>query len=133
MCVFMCVHVCSCVCVSRNKMVDGVFRRAAALPPVTSATLPQSCDPAGKQRREWLLFVRSLRLCVCVCVCVLVGSRHTHTHTHTHTHNLLLCTQFSFKVELFESVVSFYFSFFSQIRNQTVETVKFLLNTSQLK
>ena len=112
-------------------MVDGVFRRAAALPPVTSATLPQSCDPAGKQRREWLLFVRSLRLCVCVCVCVLVGSRHTHTHTHTH--NLLLCTQFSFKVELFESVVSFYFSFFSQIRNQTVETVKFLLNTSQLK
>ena len=66
-------------------MVDGVFRRAAALPPVTSATLPQSCDPAGKQRREWLLFVRSLRLCVCVCVCVLVGSRHTHTHTHTHT------------------------------------------------
>ena len=78
-----CVCVFMCVCVCRNKMVDGVSRRAAALPPVTSATLPQSCDPAGKQRREWLLFVRSLRLCVCVGGSACCPPTHTHTHTHT--------------------------------------------------
>lgn len=30
------------------------------LPPVTSATLPPSCDLAGKQQREWPLFGRSV-------------------------------------------------------------------------
>lgn len=61
-------------------MVDSVSRRAA-LPPVTSATLPESCDPAGKQRGEWLLFGGH---CISVCLPCDWWAAGGQTHTHTH-------------------------------------------------